>query len=901
MPKRQGVFELVPETLAKPTAAPSRMTSKQAKRAWQKAQRTPRVTKEEQRRRDAEELKRHREEHKKYLKEREKEKAAAKAKAAREKKAAKELAEKEERRRKGLPEPSKHVRPSQPRISMFVKGVKRGWETDSVAEDSEGTMCDDSEEMQHPAKRVALDDSEDEFGDFPMLSNNDITLLENSSMRSTPSIRENSGRAGSVTFSRSMSRNASPIDDEQELPQLNHLERHDRSQEFVQKLKDQVDSQLLSEAVDEVNRTQEKVVRPTERQSQDCNQGATDSAGGHSPTHSSLEHRDSQSPVSTSEAHAGTNTHPVLTSVPSIPEPLRAGQSESPEAQSTSQVQAKQHRRITHDAASSSIYTHKQSIDGYAEVSKTPPDVKPITAPLAKALPRFNGGPKFDRIGHTKHEKSRIPLKEQSLNSPVANARSSASKIPHANSPLFSHGENISTRQSAFRTPQNNASVSRPSRPQTPRSIGPPSLPPKFKPHVPLPVPPRNRPPQTRPQFHPPRNNPNLPPSSTQAFIESHIDFFPSPTQEARELSEDICSPPRLSHAQKTRPTPVPVSHRRSNSIEDEFSMISTQDLMSSQEMREIATSCLPAKVKDSEPNDGKVSKAEKNSSGKEEDGKKSGDASFMDFSDLINSQDSFFSSQEFDDSTPVPVPAIAPPARSPAQTGKLPPAKSPSPPPPSSQHPTPNIKPPSHIPTKKPTPSPSKVTPNPPQPRRKPYFQEKPEDHPPTTIPTTTHTTTTTTSRKARFFIEKEEDMVAAALTESKLFAPFGSTPNPKNDSREQNTNTAVGRRARFFVEKEEDMLAAALAESEAFAAGGLGRVDLGYGGRWSGGREAGGDGGGLGKGRGEEGVRDKEKEKEQGRDRRAKRTLERVVSAASTDYGDLDFEGIVGEWGWD
>ncbi|PQE21728.1 AMP-dependent synthetase ligase protein [Rutstroemia sp. NJR-2017a BBW] len=807
MPKRQGVFELVPETLAKPTAAPSRMTSKQAKRAFQKAQRTPRVTKEEQRRRDAEELKRHREEHKKYLKEREKEKAAAKAKAAREKKAAKELAEKEERRRKGLPEPSKHVRPSQPRISMFVKGVKRSWETDSVAEDSEGTMCDDSEEMQHPAKRVALDDSEDEFGDFPMLSNNDITLLENSSMRSTPSIRENPGRAGSVAFSRSMSRNATPIDDEQELSQLNHVERHDRSQEFAQKLKDQVDSQLLSEAADA----------------------------------------------------------------------------------------AKQHRRITHDAASSSIYTHKQSIDGHAEVSKTPPDVKPITAPLAKALPKFNGGPKFDRIGHTKHEQSRIPLKEQSLNSPVANARSSVSKTPHANPPLFSHGENISTRQSAFRTPQNNASVSRPSRPQTPRSMGPPSLPPKFKPHVPLPVPPRNRPPQTRPQFHPPRNNLNLPPSSTQAFIESHIDFFPSPTQEARELSEDICSPPRLSHAQKTRPTPVPVSHRRSNSIEDEFSMISTQDLMSSQEMREIATSCLPAKVKDSEPNDGKVSKAEKNSSGKEEDGKKSGDASFMDFSDLINSQDSFFSSQEFDDSTPVPVPAIAPPVRSPAQTGKLSPAKSPSPPPPSSQHPIPNIKPPSHIPTKKPTPSPSKVTPNPPQPRRKPYFQEKPEDHPPTTIPTTTHTTTTTTSRKARFFIEKEEDMVAAALTESKLFAPFGSTPKPENDSREQNTNTAAGRRARarFFVEKEEDMLAAALAESEAFAAGGLGRGDLGYGGRGGVGDGAGG------KGRGEEGVRDKEKEER--RDRSAKRTLERVVSAASTDYGDLDFEGMIGEWGWD
>ncbi|PQE15313.1 AMP-dependent synthetase ligase protein [Rutstroemia sp. NJR-2017a BVV2] len=900
MPKRQGVFELVPETLAKPTAAPSRMTSKQAKRAWQKAQRAPRITKEEQRRRDAEELKRHREEHKKYVKEREKEKAAAKAKAAREKKAAKELAEKEERRRKGLPEPSKHVRPSQPRISMFVKGVKRGWETDSVAEDSEGTMCDDSDQMQHPAKRVALDDSEDEFGDFPMLSNNDITLLENSSMRSTPSSRENPGRAESVAFSRSMSRNATPIDDEQELPQLNHVERHDLSLEFAQKLEDQVDSQLLSEAVDAVNRTQEKVVRSAKRQSQNCNSGATDSAGGHSPTYASLEHRDSKPPVSTSETHDGINTHPVLNSVPSIPEPQRAGQSERSEAQSTSQVQAKQHRQITHDAASSGIYTHKQSIDRHAEVSKTPPDVEPITATLAKAFPKFNGGPKSDRFGHTKHEPSRLPLKEQSLNSPVANARSSASKLPHANPPLFSHGKNKSMRPSAFRTPQNNASVNRPSRPQTPSSMGPPSLPPRFKPHVPLPVPPRTKPPQVRPQFHPPRNNLNLPPSSTQAFIESHIDFFPSPTQEARELSEDLCPPPRFSHAQKTQPTPVPVGHRKDSFIEDEFSMISTQDLMSSQEMREIATPHLPVKREGSETNDGKASSAKVNDGGKDGNGKKSCEASFMEFSDLIGSQDSFFSSQELDDSTPVPVrvpvPALAPPTRSPVLV-----AKSPSPPPPPSQHSNANFIPPSHSPAKQPTSSRSKVTPNPPQQRRKPYFQEKPEDRPPAPVPTTT------TTRKGRFFIEKEEDMVAAALTESKLFATFGSTPKAKNDSehsgREQkDMKTPAGRRARFFVEKEEDMVAAALAESKSFAAIGSVRGDSahGMGMQWRGGKEKVGDvagGRGFGKGRREEGVR----EKEQGRDRSAKRTLERVVSGASTDYGDLDFEGMIGEWGWD
>lgn len=108
------------------------MTSKQAKKAYLQARRRPKLSREEQRRLDREELERQK-------KEFEREKAAAKAKLAREKKAAKAAAEKEERKRKGLPEPNRSVRASQPRISFFVQkldnGNKRTWEDEENAQE----------------------------------------------------------------------------------------------------------------------------------------------------------------------------------------------------------------------------------------------------------------------------------------------------------------------------------------------------------------------------------------------------------------------------------------------------------------------------------------------------------------------------------------------------------------------------------------------------------------------------------------------------------------------------------------------------------------------------------------------------------------------------------------------
>lgn len=156
------------------------MTLKAAKKAYREATKA-KVSKAEQRRIEAEEIARQKREH-------EKERAAAKAKAAREKKSKKEAKKRERRKKSGLPEPSRFVRASQPTINKFVKTERKGkrsWmEMEDLAEEKE-----DSEEesgrgnhidRESPLKKIiALEqpDEDDEFGEFPPLSQGDLPRL----------------------------------------------------------------------------------------------------------------------------------------------------------------------------------------------------------------------------------------------------------------------------------------------------------------------------------------------------------------------------------------------------------------------------------------------------------------------------------------------------------------------------------------------------------------------------------------------------------------------------------------------------------------------------------------------------------------------------------------------------
>lgn len=114
----QRTFTLIPQHPGRnesPERQPpaARMTSKQVQKAYQAANRAPRMSR-------AERIKQEKAEQERIRKEFEKEKASAKARAAREKKKGKELAEREEKRKKGLPTVS--VRPSQDTIAWFVRG-----------------------------------------------------------------------------------------------------------------------------------------------------------------------------------------------------------------------------------------------------------------------------------------------------------------------------------------------------------------------------------------------------------------------------------------------------------------------------------------------------------------------------------------------------------------------------------------------------------------------------------------------------------------------------------------------------------------------------------------------------------------------------------------------------------
>ncbi|TAQ90290.1 hypothetical protein B7494_g1369 [Chlorociboria aeruginascens] len=241
-----NIFVVVALSLIKEAGQKPPMTSTRAKKEYAKANRGPRVSRAEQRRRDQEELVRHRKEYEKI-------RAAEKAKNARDKKSEKVAKEKEERKRRGLPEPSRFVRASQPTISRFItSGKKRGWqELDNVTEDSDATIDDEVNRkniVEPLAKRIAIaaEESEDEFGGFPSLSQSDLPeILEKIDSSIKPIDNSSAIQLDSAT----------PDHDSQELPKLR---RNDgKKQYFDYSAADQklVENQLLSEAAEAVSKS----------------------------------------------------------------------------------------------------------------------------------------------------------------------------------------------------------------------------------------------------------------------------------------------------------------------------------------------------------------------------------------------------------------------------------------------------------------------------------------------------------------------------------------------------------------------------------------------------------------------------------------------------------------------
>lgn len=234
MPGRQQTFDLIPTSLVRPAGSKPPMTSKAAKKAYLKANQGPRISRAEQRRLEAVERAQQREED-------EKERNARRAKAARERKSQKELAQREARKKMGLPEPSKFVRASQPTISRFVvAGAKRSWqEMETLAEESDGTIYENEDGKYPPAKPVAVDVgdvSEEEFGDFPSLSQSDLPALLDRIETPTRPVKEIEGAS-------------------QVLPQLKAFaDKEDCNTDDEQIVDEMITAQLLSEATEASSR-----------------------------------------------------------------------------------------------------------------------------------------------------------------------------------------------------------------------------------------------------------------------------------------------------------------------------------------------------------------------------------------------------------------------------------------------------------------------------------------------------------------------------------------------------------------------------------------------------------------------------------------------------------------------
>ncbi|KFZ12442.1 hypothetical protein V501_04232 [Pseudogymnoascus sp. VKM F-4519 (FW-2642)] len=92
----------------------------------------------------------------------EREKAQAKARAVKAKKDAKEEVERAERKKAGIPEKSRWVRPSQGRITGFLGLGKRGRGKDVEEEEEEGGDESDNDAEEPVPKRVAMDGAEDD-------------------------------------------------------------------------------------------------------------------------------------------------------------------------------------------------------------------------------------------------------------------------------------------------------------------------------------------------------------------------------------------------------------------------------------------------------------------------------------------------------------------------------------------------------------------------------------------------------------------------------------------------------------------------------------------------------------------------------------------------------------------
>lgn len=532
---RQRTFDLIPESLAQTSARPVRATSKTVKKMAAKANKLPKVAREEQRRREQEELRKHREEYAKQQ-------AAEKAKANREKKAAKALMEKAERKKKMIPETRKGVRPSQARISMFVQvGNKRTFvEMEGMEGDSDSSVTEVGHDVSLPVQvasqqqhspRPALiasqrrnletvetgerptiaattrmdSDDDDEFGEFPSLEEADLSLLDSPApvpldcplvpgplaQATSPNLQEKLDKAAPKDFIAdgdiSFTTKAISLPSPKVRNEISDI--HSKSSFQTEA------SSLMTKASHTPSRCKKSESVPNDQSLQ------VNESSRHGVQSAKLRRKLPLAPDGSA----------MLDKQNQIISKVRANASLRPLVSTKKSGPTTQHHRPE------LLRTQGRSL---SIVPTTSPETSSESSQLA---------PTSRSLESPSRPKARLPLaalKDHQLNErlPCLNAKYSGKSQPGSFAKRLKAAEAYS-----------------------------------------------------------------VPPSSTQAFIENNLDnFFPSPTQEARELAEPLSITP---HVTKMRMLPPSSGNQLLKLRDDEFTaFICTQDLMSSQEIEEMET-----------------------------------------------------------------------------------------------------------------------------------------------------------------------------------------------------------------------------------------------------------------------------------------------------------------------
>ncbi|CAJ2506620.1 Uu.00g078060.m01.CDS01 [Anthostomella pinea] len=598
----QGIFSIIPDAPSAintnhdaANSRPSRrpMTSKQAKKAYQKANKAPKLSKAEQRRQDLFEQDRIR-------KEFEKEKSQARARAARDKKKDKEDRERAEKKKKGLP--LVEVHPSQDTIARFVRPRPRTESPAIIARKEYGSDSCTEDDHEPPAKKPRLDPPIQENCRSTRISSEPVPQLPVPEPEPEPASNEATDDAP-----------VRPVQLADTKPSRGSHADEDPL------LIDDVDDQLLSDLLGVMDSAREIAAAEPQRgtrlrghespakppppkhpedsmQSQKAGESyAPTCESGAKEDHTPRQARELLQDLSAKKTNARifstlqdtsltpmkqvVTRNPIISTAASVVRPLEGPSKTDVKARTFTTPQSKppvqEKQPVTRQPTINTPAPVARSMEGLSTK-----EANATIATTPKSEPEVQAWQPVTRqpIINTPAPVTR-PLKD--LSKKEVNARAVTTpqnKPPVQERQPIARQPIINTPTAIAPKPQTLGSASRSFRhPKTP--MGPPPVPPKFKsPHVVSGGTPRS------PQFMPkqPRlsdrqaaakpYNPTMPqqaptecpPTSTQLFMLGQFDdFFPSPSQEVRELFEEPKdSPVRHGNPIRSRnahPAPLPL------------------------------------------------------------------------------------------------------------------------------------------------------------------------------------------------------------------------------------------------------------------------------------------------------------------------------------------------------